>query len=81
MTLKSLADRGLVEPSGPQHSAKKPAWQLTAAGLAAVEQLQGLRIRIINTVMVELDDHQVHAIQGALQGVGDTLANLRLHEE
>jgi len=77
--LTALAHKGLVgsdqAPTGGGPGGT--GWRLTDAGWGALEQLQGLRIRALGTIVNTLDDGQVEEIRGALRGIGDALENLQ----
>lgn len=77
----SLADNDLITTTGSSLDDTSGGWRLTPVGQSALQQLQGLRIRIINTVVTELDNRQVDALHDALEGVSDALAALPLTTE
>lgn len=55
--------------------------RLTDSGRAAVEQIQGLQIRILETVMASLPEGEVDEILASLRRIGDSLEGLNPHLE
>ena len=82
MALAALAAKGLVTsgrtPPGVEPEGK--SWRLTDTGGVTVEQVQGLRIRALDTLASTLSDRQIEQIQDALRGIGDALASLQRAE-
>jgi len=77
--LTALAQKGLVA-SGQAPPGGGPGgtdWRLTDAGWVALEQVQGLRIRALGTIVNTLDDSKVEEIRDTLRGIGDALQSLR----
>jgi hypothetical protein len=76
--LTALVPKGLVASAGPPPGREpgEMAWCLTDAGHAALEQVQGLRIRALGTLVNSLDERQVDAIHGAARGIVDALEGL-----
>lgn len=77
--LAALAAKGLVT-SGRTPPGVEPegtAWRLTDAGGVTLEQVQGLRIRALDTLASTLSDRQMEQIHDALRGIGDALASLQ----
>jgi len=71
---KGLVTSGHAPPGGGPGGAD---WRLTDAGWVALEQVQGLRIRALGTLVNNLDDSQVEEIRDTLRGIGDALQSLR----
>ena len=80
-TVTSLAHKGLVAPGDrtPGGGAGEAVVRLTDAGRAALEQVQGLRIRAVSTLVNALDDSQVDEIHASLRGIGEALEDLHPH--
>ena len=81
--LTALARKGLIASGraapggGPGGGPGGTDWRLTDAGWGALEQVQGLRIRALGTIVNTLDDSQVEEIRDTLRGIGDALQSLR----
>lgn len=78
-----LARRGLMRrvdpPSRSAGGAEPPAeqrWILTDRGRSALEQVLGLRIRIVDTATSSLDTDQLHALTASTGLVAEELAQL-----
>ncbi len=78
-TLAALAHKGLVTPdrTPPGVGPEGTSWRLTDAGGVTLEQVQGLRIRALDTLASTLNERQMEEIHGALRGIGDALASLQ----
>lgn len=71
--LTALAHKGLVrsDEATPGAERGRTRWCLTDAGWVALEQVQGLRIRVLGAIVGTLDDGQVAGLRGTLRGIGD----------
>lgn len=78
-----LVRRGLVRrtdppsrPTGDAGSSEEQRWVLTDRGRSALEQVQGLRIRIVDTATSSLDTDRLHAMTASTGLVANALARL-----
>ncbi|WP_155855118.1 hypothetical protein [Actinotalea ferrariae] len=78
----ALAGTGLITADattaeGPDGAGSR----LTDSGRAALEQIQGLQIRILDTVMTSLPEREVDEILASLRRIGDSLEGMPPHPE
>ncbi|MGV8978491.1 MAG: hypothetical protein ACOH17_10645 [Cellulomonas sp.] len=76
--LTALAHKGLVAQADPLPDGDPGdlVWRLTDPGRAALEQVQGLRIRAVGTLLNALDDTQVDALHAAVRAIAHALEDL-----
>lgn len=72
-SLTALSRLGLVS-SDPARAGQRAEWRLTDAGQAARQQIQGLRIRIVDTAIAELDTNEIEQLRASVRRVGETLS-------
>jgi DNA-binding MarR family transcriptional regulator len=72
-TVDGLVERGLVRdrPAGPTG-----VLRLTEAGTAALEQTQGVQIRLLDTLVAEVGADGARAFRTTLQGIAGVLRTL-----
>jgi len=75
-TAVALADRGLLRAAGWPLAAAGGGWQLTDDGQAVLQQVQGLRVRIVDTVTGALDDAHLDEIRASLRRVAAAVDDL-----
>ena len=78
-----LARRGLIRPADPPSRPtggsgppEEQRWVLTDSGRSVLEQVQGLRIRIVDTATSSLDTDRLHAMTASTGLVANALARL-----
>ena len=82
LTITDLMARGLLEtePPAPTHGAPpRGGLRLTDSGLAALSQVQGVQIRVLDTVVSALGDQRVGALRDSLHTIGAVLDDLAAH--
>lgn len=77
----ALAGTGLIaaDDSTTTEGQDGAVSRLTDSGRAALEQIQGLQIRILDTVMTSLPEGEVDEILTSLRRIGDSLEGLSTH--
>ena len=78
LTISDLIARGLLETAAaPTDGAPAtPRLRLTDRGLAVLSQVQGVQIRILDTLVNALGDRQVGELRDSLRAVGTVLDEL-----
>lgn len=74
----ALADHGLIASHSPPPESQQGStrWRITAAGRALLDQLHGLRIRILDTLLTTLDGDQIEAVHATLSHLTYALEGL-----
>lgn len=70
-TIGGLVERGLIHRD--QRAGQTAMLRLTEAGTAALEQTQGVQIRLLDTMVGQLGGHGVAAFRTTLRAVGEVL--------
>jgi hypothetical protein len=78
LAITDLMARGLLEPAAlpTDHAPTDGMPRLTDSGLAVLSQVQGVQIRILDTLVSALGDRRVGELRDSLRAVGAVLDDL-----